>query len=139
MLHDSDSERSPSMPPETVKTPHSVSFRVTDEPLIYIKDALHPSMLSRDSHDPSCSSFFAASASLYASQGDSSKITAQAFFDTPTDHSSGIGSRKRSPLLYTRRGDDHKRRRVTPDVSRRAFMPPRTMKRPAVHQAAQIF
>lgn len=125
MLHDSDSERSPSVPPEPVKTPHSVSFRATDEPLIYIKDALHPSLLNKEEN----SSFFAASASLYASQGDSSKITAQTFFDTPADHSSGIGSRKRSPHhLYMRR-EETKRRRVTPDVSRRALMPPRTVKR----------
>lgn len=135
MLHDSGSERSPSTPPEIIRTPHSVSFRVTDEPFIYIKDALHPSMLPQ--HDNcSSSSFFAASASLYASQHDSSKITAQTFFDTPTDHSSGIGARKRSPHLYIRRGDEHKRRRVTPDVSKRAFMPPRTMRRPFVHNTA---
>lgn len=135
MLHDSGSERSPSIPPETIRTPHSVSFRVTDEPFIYIKDALHPSMIPQ--HDNcSSSSFFAASASLYASQHDSSKITAQTFFDTPTDHSSGIGSRKRSPHLYIRRGDEVKRRRVTPDVSKRTFMPPRSMRRPTSQNVA---
>lgn len=136
MLHDSGSERSPSVPPEPVKTPHSVSFRVTNEPYIYIKDSLHPSMLNRDEH----SSFFAASACLYASQGDSSKITPQTFFDTPIDHSSsGIGSRKRSPHhnYYHSRREENKRRRVTPDVPKRALAPPRTvvMKRAAVDQS----
>lgn len=135
MLHDSGSERSPSVPPEPVKTPHSVSFRVTDEPYIYIKDSLHslhPSLLNRDEH----SSFFAASATLYASQGDSSKITAQTFFDTPTEHTSGLGSRKRSPHhLYSRR-EESKRRRVTPDVPKRAFAPPRSIKRPIEQSTA---
>jgi hypothetical protein len=135
------------MPPETVKTPHSISFRVTDEPYIYIKDSLlSGNSLSGTTRDEN---FFAASASVYAaSQENSNKIiTAQTFFDTPTDHSSGIGGRKRSPHLYLRNGDGKRRRRNNVEsydtsstggtgvfggvgLGRRPGMPPRTVKRP---------
>ena len=134
MLHDSGSERSPSVPPEPIRTPHSVSFRVTNEPYIYIKDSLHPSLLKSDEH----ADFFAASACLYAAQGDSSKITAQTFFDTPSEHStSGIGSRKRSPHHSYSRREESKRRRVTPDVSsKRALAPPRTAIKKVIEQSS---